>query len=206
MLSSGTPVGTPVDLGDYIDPGTLNAYQSVIVPLTDLGVQSSLFNAAEVRVFRTAGPQVDLRFDVFQIEESGGGIEFRYTPEDGTIARIERLRFSMARAATGNATKSYKNMLGVTLSNGIVFQRVRDGSVIAGSVYRTLGDFYTLFSNEALRLDDGTDTFLSVEFEFPEALEVNSSLTDYLSMTINDTMTAFDLFQVFVLGTVEDVK
>ena len=203
---SGVLIGVSVDIADYINPSTLSAYQAVVIPLTDLGIDGATFDRAVITLLRTGGSKPTFRLDKFQVEETGGGFIFKATPDPRTIYYIDQIVFVFADNVTGAASQSYDQILGVTLANGLVITRIsRDGPVVGRSI-ASIYDFLSFGFEVSTPYDDGTDSMISATINFSRPLVLDDTYGEFIEVVVSDDLSGFLKATVIARGEAEAVN
>lgn len=208
-ISAGLPVGNSVNIGNYINTGTLNVWQRFAIPLTDLGIAglTSTFDSLRITILH---PSVDVYLDYIRIQQTGTSnpVSFSIMPEKGTWYYMYKLTWILADAlnislVNGTAPGlSYNKILDVTqLSSGIVYQRIQDDEVIQSSTIRSLGDILTVADATVTDVVcDGTNTFIKLVSTFTEPIVLKSEDNDKLRITINDDLSGLLIFKGVISG------
>ena len=184
----GGVVGTPVLLENYMDANSFDNWQSVIIPLEDLGLTTSTIDSFRMQQVGRAGKAGLFYIDDFQIEETGGGIPYTVQASAGKNFLIEAVRLTMVNDITGTATRQYDNFFGVSLPNGINIERTSDGVQVIGRSLSTIYDFYALGYDKVLLEEGATQSILAIQIEFQEPVLLRSSENDLLTLRINDDL------------------
>ena len=201
-------VGGRVNLSDYCNETDFDAWQSVTIPFSDLGIASLAFDSIRMTQSGKSGKAAKLYIDTMQLEEAGEPLEWRVVAPGNQAFYVHRLRFSFAGALAGTVANgtmhglAYDQLLGLaSLTNGIVMKRVVDGGVDFSITHHNLGDFLASGAVLTNTVSDGTDTMitLDVTFEYPIILYANESI-NYLSLTISDDLSGLLYGKVMAIG------
>ena len=216
-------VGVIVNIDDYINIGTIGAWQKFTIPLADMGLTGLTLNAFRIMtVDILAGLAPDYYLDDMQIEEAGGAgdsstpIEFKVEPAKEKWLHIHGFTIIMADNSydsTGTGTETlpaipYDQLLGVAaLANGVVFQGIIDDEITFAVVLRQLSD---LMQVPGTKIDasgaavDGTDTWITIGVNFTHPTILKSEHLDRITATVSDDLSGLDLFRVAAYGGEED--
>jgi len=208
----GSPLGVAVDIGTYIDTNLLGVWQQFVVPLSDMGLVDATIDS--MRVFTVdigTGPPPNYWLDLIEfVQPSGDGTQqFFVRPDTAEWIYIDKIHVFFATGNSVNVDGSnniipYDSLLGVDITNGILYQRVEDGVITTIDVVRTMGD---ILQNPSASLGeyggDGTNTWLTANYVFAEPLVLKWETADSLRVLINDDLTEFDTFRAGILGWVE---
>jgi hypothetical protein len=192
-LLSGTPVGSSFDVNQVINTSMLGEYQNAVVSLADnLGLDpSDTFDEVQVTITRSGGPAAAVRFDELLARGGDGDIPFNLSIDSDKIFLVSAIEFALTRNVTGTSARDPDTLLGVTLANGLVINRVELGEVVQGRNISSLSEFKAFrFRPEAW--DDGaskTSLILAVNFDPP--LRVDGTVGDAISISVQDDLTAF---------------
>ena len=207
---AGVEDGISINLGDHIDEGITNAWQSFQIEIEN-------FNAANgvdellISIISNGTPpafyldEVDLR--------AGGGETYGTSLAPGKVFEYKWIDVFMTDAYTGittvsgsteNATMpglSYDKFLGLSeLSVGVVFQRTVFDEVITSGSVRNLLEIMQGGARIMSVISDGTNTTLHMRIEFPEWVTLSEVAGDDLTATINDDMTGLIDFKSVLVG------
>lgn len=193
-------VGNSVNLNDYINTETLDAYQSFVIPKADFGISSETVDELDIELTRVGGTKPVFRFDTIQIEETGSPAVFEYQPEPGKIFRISDIGIALMDTISEANAKDPINLLGVSaLSNGInVLWTINDGeaTVFNGTINR-LADLMQFAEAKLQTVSDGTTTLLKVDYQLQEFAPTMTQ-NDVFRVTINDDLSGLLLFRLFL--------
>jgi len=105
---------------------------------------------------------------------------------------------------TENATinsLAYDKILGVSsLTNPLIFQRIRNGKVIFTVPITQLGDLLSTGSKIENIISDGTNTFITLLVEFPTPILLDSASNDVLTFTLSSDFSGFLQFTIAARG------
>lgn len=182
-----------------------NALKVQTVPDSSQGIPpESLANLRLFRGFLENAGSNDMNVDgsVTQVEfsvESGlnvnvwvTGVRFLFEGSNLEMSTNNFRRF-------GNATSPNN-----ALTNGILFQTTQSGETVDlfAEPVGFMGDFFT-YADDYLNLENSVGTqedFLSFDFDFEKPVVLPEGITDKISVTVRDDLTAIDKFQVLVRG------
>lgn len=205
--NGGVAVGNSINLNDFIDTGLLGTAQQFVVSKADMGLDAQLVDGFTLRFERSGGAQGAMTFDNIQLEQTGTPAVFKATTPLGTKFEVTHIRLSLADNITGVVTNgtmpglAYNAVLGVSaLGNGIVFRRVLAGKTIFSSNFKQLGDFLDA-GNMNNAISDGTNTYLTVTFAFPEPIKLNGEEDSFLSIAIADDLSGLLQFTAVARGS-----
>ena len=205
----GVLVGNSVNLNDFIDPGDFAA-QTFVIPKAEFGLIGQNINSMRITITRIGGTKPTIAFDNLQWENTGTPIVYKSTTPVGTRFHITELRIRIEDALTAVLTDgSMPNIdpsaiLGVSeLTNGIVFARVQKGKTLFSVSLKNLGDFFATGSDVVNVTGNGTNQGLTLLVTFPEPIILEGGSGNFLSFTINDTMTNLTRFTAAARGGLE---
>jgi hypothetical protein len=202
----GSSVGLTADIGNYIDKGTLNAWQQFTIPLTALSGTAD-FDAIRIETV-DVGPQNAPAYylDDIQLEQNGGGgvIKYNIGPEAGDIWKVNGLHITMADDYAGTVINGtmpsipYTGFFNVSsLANGINIQRLQLDDIKFNLL---LKDFIDLMGAPMQKtLDngsDGTNSWISVTLKFPEPFLLYGDTKDKVNVIISDDLSALLHFKM----------
>jgi len=191
--NSGTLIGNIVNISTYVNEFDFDTWQKFTIPLTDFGAEEETINQIRVRTRDIGGgPPPDYFLDAIQLEEVGTPIEFTVLPttDYGFIESITVVMADNISSTVTNGTMtglSYDSFMGVSMTNGITVQSVRNGEEKFTSTIRTMGDL--LQGQEIINsISDGTNTFLTTSIKFDPPLPFNNKTQDSFTVTVNDDL------------------
>lgn len=196
--NSGSVIGNFINLSNYINEFDFNAWQKFVIPLTDFGASTATINEMVIRTRDVGGgPPPDYFLDVIQLEETGGSIEYTIEP-DTEYGFIDSLNFIIANNIPSTVTNgtmlglSYDDLLGVTLTNGIVIQSIRNGEDKFSVTIRDISDILQSPGQEIVtHMSDGTNTFIKCSIKFRVMLPFNKATQDKFKITVSDDLSTF---------------
>ncbi len=89
---AGVAVGNSIDLNDFIDTGNF-AEQAFAIPKADLGISTVTVDEMTIIITRNGGAKPTIKFDDWQIEETGTPAIFLVPVDTGTRLHIDELVF-----------------------------------------------------------------------------------------------------------------
>jgi hypothetical protein len=199
---AGVAVGISVSIADHIDEANF-AEQSFAISLSEFVLNGNTVDEFQLSITRIGGTRPTIKFDDFQIEESGEPLLFQTRPAKETIYRATSLRLILADAVTGAAAQSYNKILAVSrLPIGVNLSVGRGGEVAFSTTIRDVADLQEAGLIEVNRFDDGTNTSVTWEVIFPTFLELDSRNDDFYQLTVNDDLSGLLKFTAFLRGQV----
>jgi len=198
----GVAQGVELNLGDYVDTGTFNVWQTFAISLADFGIVGS--PTSDELTIRTidigGGAPPNYFLDVLQVEEIGSPLEYRMTPDVGEVFYVEEIRFVLADNITGGL--SYDKFMALTkLSNGLSIQVVQENEVtysynITNTFDLILNDFHIIDN-----FDDGVNTAVTFELSFEQPLILKGAVAqNYMCVIVNDDMSGLLEFRAVAEG------
>ena len=203
---AGVLIGSPVSLEDYIDPAVLGSYQGLSVPLTDLDVESLTFDRAVITLLRAGGSKPTFRLDAFQIEETGGTLEYTVSPDPRTILYVQEIKFTFVDNVTGNAANSYEKILGVTLANGLVITRITKNGPVVGRNISSVHDFEGFGFTVSPPRDDGTNSMITASVIFNRPIAINAMFDETIRIDVNDDISGLLKASAIARGEAESIN
>ena len=212
----GGLVGNSVDLSDYFDYTTHDVWQLIDIPKEDVGLAALSIDAVQfTQGARGGGKTLTFYLDLITLEETGTPISYSVKPSLGKWFHIKSYQTCFVDAFTGLVTTadgteshgfpglSYNKILGMTPTEGYLYERYRDGELVTGTSWQinNLGDMLsipnTTISNA---ISDGTNTLITIAAQQPDELVLKSEENDELRITIRDDFSALLQFRVSCQG------
>lgn len=207
---AGVNVGNVVNLDDFIDTGDFTE-QSFAITKESFGLSTQTVDDMDITIIRIGGSKPTIKFDDLQIEQTGSPAVFASTTPEGTRFHVTELRIAIAdniASTVANGTMhglGFDDFMGITspLTNGIIFQRITNGTPVFSVNIKQLGDFLGTGSNIVNAISDGTNTFITLLIEFPKPIILDGDKDDFLSFTINDNLSDLLQFTAAARGALE---
>jgi len=206
---AGGLVGNSVLLDDYIDTGNF-AEQDFAIPKADLGIEVLTVDEMTITITRSGGSRPTIKFDDFQIEETGDPAIFSVPVDIGKRFHIEEIVFTYADALTTALVNnsmpvlSYDKILGLSaLTIGFIIKRVKKGKTLFSATVKTLGAHMSAGAKPDQPWNDGTNTFITLRAIFNEPLILSGDTDDTLTIQINDPMNGLLQFTAAARGSLE---
>lgn len=210
---TGLQVGNSVNIQDYINETDFDVWQEAVIPLSDMGLNSSTVDAIRMSINAAAGQTPDFYIDDFDVQESTTSVSYTLEPEQGRILYLNELRFNFVDAYDASLLNnsmynlSYNQILGqAKLNAGIQLQRFKQGEIQFSAIFTCLNDFLRVGIGIDQAISDGTNTSIVLKRIFTEFFELDSRQEDKLVITINDNLSGLISFSVFGLGKEEIVE
>ena len=213
---AGVNVGNAVNLDDFIDTGDFTE-QSFAISKDSFGISSQTVDDMDITIIRLGGSKPTIKFDDFQIEETGSPEIFSVDIDSGESLHITELVFSYVDALVSEKTGlsgdteaftndflSYDAILGVSaLSNGFVITRSKGGEPLFNATVRTLGNHISAGAIIGELFTDNANTFITLRVLFQQPLILTGKPDDTLTITINDNMSGLLQFTAAARGGLE---
>ena len=107
---------------------------------------------------------------------------YNSTLTDGTIPKIP-----------------YEGFLGVSLTNGITYQRQEEGEIIFSIIISDLIDVINQYNSQITNYGyDGTNTWLKIDTTFRTPFILKPEFGDYLSLNASDDLSGLTLMRAVV--------
>jgi len=207
--STGAQVGQAVNIGNYINVQTLNAWQYFVIPLSTFAFDATTIDALRFRtVSAVPGGPPDYYLDTIRFEETGSPLLYRVRPDVGTWYHVERIRITMADnwvSTLADATLPeipYDAILGVSaLTAGLLYQRIQGGEVEYSYSARQIYHWLQMPGcTMPVAIGDASNTLVSIElpFQVPEILRFEDN--DELRVTVQDNMSGLLLLRMVAAG------
>ena len=208
-----TQVGNRVALEDYFNFTTFDTWQSIIIPLTDMGLTvATTVDAFRIQIAAKGGQSPIFYLDVIKVQQTGEPIIYSLPVDNEDRFHIEELTFAMADNVTSIVADgtmpglSYNAVLGLgELTNGFTIRRVKGGKNTFNAPMRNIGDFLALGAVIHNNISDGTNTFITLKVSFAHPLVIRGDRDDALEIQINDDMSGLLRFTGVAKGFVEIV-
>lgn len=208
---NGNIVGSLVDITDYVSPSNLNVWHKFTIPLLDMSLYGQSINSIRISTV-DIGPGLppDYYLDNLQIEQSLTSTiissEFSIEPSLETWIYVENINLFIAdndydsTLADSTIPKiPYDSLLGVaSLSSGIVYRRIQDGTVEFSYNIKQLSDILSIptASLSSYGSAGTTNTWLLINITLTEPIILKAENEDKLSIEINDDLSGLDILSI----------
>lgn len=204
---SSAVMGNAVGLEDYFDWSNYDTWQTIALPLADMGLTTGIVDALRMEIVTKQAKSPLFYLDDIQFEETGTPLIYTVEPDKGTWLWLDALRFAIAAAydtdeANGTLPGlAYDDLLGVSITNGVVYQRWSNGSPAFTATSYNLGDWLQ-FPHQRIEnaIHDGTNTMLSIQTKFGRDTVLKAENDDRLQLTIQDDMSGLLLYRCTITG------
>lgn len=204
-------VGCQVELGVYLNIGDFDVWQSVTIPLEDMGLQTASIDSLRIEQGNKAGKGPKFYMDCIKFLETGDPIRFCITAPLEKLFSVDTLILTLTDNITGVVAcgtmpgLSFNNVMGLTtLPNGMSLQFIRDNKVEESATYSDFGDFIREGFTITDTMSDGTNTLVAMRFEFVEPVRMSHRQEDRIRIVINDDMSGLDSFTALAVGRLEN--
>lgn len=209
---AGVDQSSTVNLSEYINTGTLNAWQKFAIPLADFGLGAVNIDQLIVKTIDIGGGAApDYYLDTVQLEETGQEI-FSAIADTGSKYYVTDLSITMADAYDSTLANSsvqnikYNQLLALAkLGNGILFRLTTNEIVRFQGVFQQHVDFMTFPGLTVESGGDATNTWIrySVKFDFPFVMD--SRTKDKFEMILSDDLSGLLYHRVLISGYTETI-
>lgn len=202
--TTGTTVSSnSVDLDDYIDGTNTDTWQRFSISITDFGVISDDYDAMRFTVLSEGDPP-NFYLDDLQLEElATDEAIFSIEPPRGKWWHITGIGIGLAAPYDSTLADAsmpnipYTGLLGVTLTNGITYQRQENGEIgfsfIMTDLMDILNQYNAIITSQGY---DGVNTWIKVDVTFRYPFVLKSEYEDYISFNISDNLSSINYFRV----------
>lgn len=202
--STGTQIGSAVDVYNYVNTGVLGVYQPFTIPLTDMSLNTQTIDSFRFQTAGGANQNFDLDDITLTLAASGSPVSFTYAPEPSEVLVCEKIWMTIIddydgiTGQNGMMKLEYNKFLGETLDNGWLMSRYVDGEIYNSFTVRNIGE---LLSFAGVKIEhyfsDGINTMITVSFPFFEPIVLNH-INDKMVVSINDNLTGLIKFTMSV--------
>jgi hypothetical protein len=204
-------VGVEINIEDFIDWQSFGIWHQFIISLTTMGLNNQTIDALRISIKSISIKSPKFYIDDIQFEETGEPITFELRPNKGTWLHVKNFTFSIVApydGLLGDATFNklpYNSLLGISVANGLVYQRTQEGIIQFSQNFKTLMDAMqipqTYISGSG---SDGVNSWISFISNNIEPLVLKAENDDVLTFAISDNLSTFLHFRVAVGSSIED--
>jgi len=198
--SGGTAFGNSVNINEYIDTGDFTE-QNFTVPTEDFNLSATVIDEMNLTITRAGGAKPVIKFDDFQIENTGTPVVFKYQPLNGQTRKLIAIRTIMSDGTAG--TSDFSTILGVSeLTNGIGVSAQSNGKQVFSGAFTKLGDFLQTPNTQYEDRVGNVNTWLTINTQFADnQVILKGDQKDNITYQINDDLSGLSFFRVFVTVT-----
>lgn len=206
---TGAIVGNAVGLQDYFNWEVFDAWQAMAIPLADMGLTMGTINALRFQIVAKEGKSPKFYLDDIQVEQTGTPISYTVEPAQGTWLHLQNIcTIAVAAYDTDEANGTvpglaWDDLLGVTLTQGLVYQRWSLGEVSYSQTIRGLADYAQFPLTSWSAAHDGTDTMLTINGIFAPGTILKAEELDKMVFIVQDNLSSLLRLRVSVRGYVE---
>jgi len=218
--TTGTQVGTTVNLANYINIGNINVWQKFTIPLENMGLTGATINSFRiVTVDIGPGNPPDYFLDDIEIEEKSGESDistalFTIQPDLGTWLHIESYTFFLAddnyapSLVNGLMTGiPYDSLLGVdSLAGGLIYQRFENGEIVVTERIRQLSNLFRMPSTKISGYGISKDyagSWVSIESPVAEPLILKAENEDKVQWIVSEDLSGLSIFNISAACKIE---
>jgi len=201
--NAGTTSSTEYNIGNYVNINNNDVWQKFTIPM----VFSNVYDSIRITTIDSGfGVPVDFYLDNLLLSssaEGSGPYKYDVSPSVGYNWEVMGLGIAIVAPYDSTLTDAtmpkipWEGLIGVTLDNGIVYQRKRLGE-IQFSV--TMNHFIEIINQHDAVLsgygNDGTDTWIKIDMNFKEPYLLDSYYQDSIGMTLNDNLSSLEYLRI----------
>jgi hypothetical protein len=202
---SGTSsiVGNTVNIYDYINPTVTGVYQTFNIPLVDMGLIGTTFDAVRFAIEVKAGAIFDLDNIVLNDPTGGEGLGtsiFTLNPPLGELLYVDGFLINMAGPHVGTFPDGtmpnipYNSLLNVPkLASPMIFQvRGEDVGVRPIFTFSQIIDFMVGKPEIKFVGSDGTNSWISIYISLPAPIILDDTLSQQIGLSISSDLSELD--------------
>jgi hypothetical protein len=202
LLSLGnadTVQGNSVNIGDYIDTGSLNAWQQFTIPKADLGITDQDIDQFNITVGNTSGQPADFYLDTLNIEESGGQL-FSATIPRGITFELYSINYMFH----DNITQIEPNqIMGLSkLTNGITIRTEVGGRATFGAGARSFAELIAAGAQLDSTIIGATESCVNFVSLSPAFTRLKGDDNDRFSFFLSDDLSGLTSFRAILRGRI----
>ena len=193
---SGSPVGIPVNIGDFIDDTLIGSFQQFVIPFSQISLSGDV-DSMIVTTVRTAGQPPDYHLDDLQLEEFGGAV-YSISPGDQEMFSFNEIGFIVED--TFDSTVSNASMENIPLDGflglpaltaGISLTYSKNGAVTSFN-FRELRDVFSSGFKKDSSGGNASKTWVQCSFELGSFAQLDILEGDRLFLTITEDLSGLD--------------
>lgn len=195
---AGVPVGTSVDVTDFINTGLLDVWQRFVIPKGDSGLNGSTIDQIIFTSTSTTGAPANFWLDCINIEEIGG-VLFSFTPPTGGVFEL----FSVNIALLDNITTVEPDqiMSVPALTNGIVIRTQVNNRVLFSAGFKSFNDLYATGIRKDSEIIGTSSTSVNMIIDNPGVLpQLKGDTGDSYSFLLSDDLSSMTSFKAILRG------
>ncbi len=208
---AGGNVGNLANINIYFSEGLQGSWQQFIIPLDDLALNGLTIDSL---LIRNSDDPNQFYLDDIQIEETGTVFRmYQLKPDPGTNLYVQKIlttyvaAYDTDHADASTLFMAYDATLGITLTNGWLFERVEDGKVTDSQIVKSLHEMAYTGSKLSDVLCDGVNTMLTVEYIYPVPEILKAENLESLKVQMQDpNMGDFISMRMAAIGYQEQIN
>ena len=205
-------VGDSVLIEDYINEFDFSVDQEIGIPLTDMNIGSSSFDAIRMEIVGKHGVAPVWYMDAIKLQETSGSEEFKVSAPTGTKYYVSEFKFTYIGLNTttlpdGTMPRlTYNGILNTPkLGQGIGFARIKDGKTIFDARVTCLADSTRAGAVLENVYADNTTAHMTLNTKFTAPVLLDSRYDDSIAVTIRDDLSGLLSFTAVALGYTVDI-
>lgn len=204
FLNAGVPVGTSVNIFDFVDDTNIDTWQLFTIPIGDFG--GGTFDT--LRLFRASGTNTfDFYLDGLNLSSSSSTATFQYQPELDEIVDVDVVRLAVRGSGTELDAGKFFNLN--ALGSGLRIQYLNEGTVSESFLFKNVFD---LMQRAAVDLkvfpDAASNTFMAIaDVGFvPGSFIVNGLDSDSIRVLISDDVSSLTSAVISLQGSSKQIN
>lgn len=196
--STGLTVGNSVDILDYLATTSTGSYLRFIIPLEDMGIESSTIDTFRFQVVNNP-PPFDFHLDTLTLEQSGA-LVYKMEPPAGTLFSINRLTVIFRR--NGVINYDVNTFLGITVSMPAIFRVGIAGTILPAGTHYSIGDLMETTGSQFLNIPDTVNSNAFIDVTYNPPITLSSATSDFIDVILADDFSGLDRLRVQAAGDV----
>ncbi len=198
--SGAVQVGDAVSIGDYFDYTNNDVWQQVSIPLSDMTLDTSTFDAFRTEVVSIQATAPDFFIDDWKVQETGTPVTYEIDLAPDEVFLADQLLGVASNAVA--AAVAPGTLFGLTLTTGINYVRKRGNATAFSANITSMTDLLqNRFTPDAV-MGAASDTVWSMRARFGQPLLFDPR-TDYARMTLTEDFSALSSLRVSMIGRTE---
>ena len=195
---AGALQGVSVDITDFVDTGTLNAWQRFVIPKAIMNIDAEDIDQIVFRTNSTSGQPPNYYLDTINIEEQGS-ILYTFAPQKGQIFEVFSVDYVLRNNVTNIEPELFMGL--AALTNGVRARTSIDGITRFSGGVKSLADWLDGGSNVKSTMIGAANSAIQIQGLSPGSpIRINGNNSDTFSVSISDDLSSLTSFKVIVRG------
>jgi len=195
---AGVAQGVSVDITDFVDTGTLNAWHHFVIPKEILDLSSEDIDQIAFTTHSTTGSPPDYYLDTINIEETGG-VLYSFAPPPGLVFELYSVDFVLRNNVSTIDPELFMGL--AALTNGVRVRTQVDGATRFSGGVKVLADWLDGGSNVKSVIQGTSNAAIQIQGLAPgTTIRIDGNKGDNYNLSISDDLSSLTSFKTIIRG------